>query len=277
MRADEMVETGSSVVLLMVDQLSAKWLEEAEQGICDLPNIRALRERGTSFTNAITSNPVCCPTRATIVTGLTSRGHGVLENGYELDPQLPTFMQVLQGNGWKTGAFGKVHLQPHFKGLNPDYRPYGFDVTHITEDSRGGEWLDWVEETYHEHYEAVLAAIWPTAIPEFECYGRDRRNLRERIDRIRGAFDWATDEFPQNTYGATTLPFPQEVSQTNWITMHAERFIREQEADQPFFAHISYVQPHGPFQVPAEYMARVDEQDSGAHRSGVDDRSSRTP
>ena len=43
---------------------------------------------------------------------MTSRGHGVLENGYALDPSLPTFMQALQGGGWRTGAFGSGRTAP---------------------------------------------------------------------------------------------------------------------------------------------------------------------
>ena len=77
---------------------------------------------------------------------MTSRGHGVLENGYALDPSLPTFMQALQSGGWRTGAFGKVHLRPHFAGVTPDYLPCGFDVPHVTEDARGGERLDFKSE-----------------------------------------------------------------------------------------------------------------------------------
>ncbi|MBT5877227.1 MAG: sulfatase-like hydrolase/transferase [Candidatus Latescibacteria bacterium] len=247
-----------NIVFFMVDQLSAKWVEAAESGVCELPNLQRLKKRGVNFTRAITSNPVCCATRATLATGMSTRGHGVLENGYQLNPDLPTFMQVLQGCGWRTGAFGKVHFQPHFRGLWPDYKPYGFDETHITEDARGGEWLDWVEENHPDHYESVLATIWPTKIPEFAQYGADKRDLRARIEKIRETFQWATEEHPRNTFGASTLPFPQEVCQTNWITGHALDFIHGMDADQPFFAQISYVQPHGPFHVPAEYLSRVD-------------------
>lgn len=247
-----------NIVLFMVDQLSAKWLEAAYAGACPTPNIDRLRKNGVTFTNAISSNPVCCPTRATIATGLTTRGHGVLENGYELDQSIPTFMQMLRRNGWRTGAFGKVHLHPHFAGLYPDYRPYGFDVTHITEDPRGGEWLDWVEQEHPEHYEAALATIWPTAIPDFAEYGRNGVNLRARIEKVRTEFQFVTPEFPKNTGGAYTLPFPEEVSQTAWITGHTLEFLNETSADQPIFAHISYVQPHGPYCPPGEYMKYVD-------------------
>ena len=247
-----------NVVFFMVDQLAAKWVEAAEMGICDLPNLRRLTEGGVTFTRAISSNPVCCPARATLATGQSCRGHGVVENGYRLDPALPTFMRSLQQGGWRTGAFGKVHLRPHFEGVYPDYRQYGFDVTHVTEDDRGGEWLDWVQQNHPQHFEAVLATVWATQIADFAAHGPSKQNLRERIKAIREKFDWATPEFPLNDGGAYTLPFPEEVSQTNWITAMALDFLADTPADQPLMAHVSYVQPHRPFCPPAEYMQNVD-------------------
>ena len=246
------------IIFFMVDELSAKWFEAAIDGASELPNFNWLLEHGCYFRNTFTSNPVCCPTRATLATGLTTRGHGVLENGYQLDPTLPTFMRTLQRNGWRTGAFGKAHFQPHFRGLYPDYRIYGFDETHITEDSRGGEWLDWVEEQFPEHFDSVLATIWATQIPEFEHYGQKKINLQERIEKIRSEFRWETEDHPKNTSLAAVLPFPEEACQTNWITMHALDFIRRVPQRQPLYAHISYVQPHGPFHTFAEYMDKVD-------------------
>jgi arylsulfatase A-like enzyme len=142
----------SNIILFMLDQLSAKWLEAARAGACPTPNFDRLAARSTTFTNAFASYPVCCPSRATLATGLTCRQHGVTANGYELDPKLPTFMRLLQQNGWRTGCFGKLHLHPHFAGLHPDYTPYGFDVTHITEDPRGGEWLDWIQTEHPKHH-----------------------------------------------------------------------------------------------------------------------------
>ena len=40
--------------------------------------------------------------------------------------------------------------------------------------------------------------------------------------------------------------------------MHALEFLRQTPAGQPLYAHISYVQPHGPFCAPADYIRRVD-------------------
>ena len=242
----------------MVDQLSAKWLEGSSALACPTPNLDRLRRAGTTFTNAYASNPVCCAARATLATGLTSRGHGVLQNGYRLNPELPTVMHSLQAAGWQTGAFGKLHFEPHYSGFDVDFRKYGFDVVYCTEDPRGGAWLDWVEREHPEHYEAALATVWPTSIPAFAAYGAQKTDLASRIGRIRAEFDWGTVDFPNGTAQYYVLPFPEELSQTSWISEHALNFLAEADRDRPIFAHVSYVQPHAPSCPPADYVDRID-------------------
>jgi arylsulfatase len=245
-----------NIVTFMVDQLSAKWLEAALAGACEVPNLRRLQDRGVTFNQAYTSNPVCTPARSTLATGLTSRQHGVLQNGYVLDPSIPTYMNLLRDAGYRSGLFGKLHLRPHHAGLYPDYRSYGFDVTEVTEDPRGGAWLDWVKTTQPEHYEAALATIWPSRLPGFREYGPDGIDLSERIERIRSNFQWSIPGFPTGTSGFYALPFPAEMSQTEWITRNALRFIDESKS-MPFHVHISYVQPHAPHCAPTEYFEKV--------------------
>ena len=246
-----------NVILFLVDQLSAKWLEAArDKEICTLPNFDWLRENGTTFTQAFTSNPVCSPARATIATGLCSRAHGLVMNGYALNPDIPTFMQALRKEGWRTGASGKLHFRPHLECLAHDYRPYGFDVVHGTEDDRSGEWLDWVKEEHPEHCQAALSTAWPD-VPGYAEYGPDRVDLRPEIRAAKRRFPRATEAWPQNSDWAYTLPFPEEVSQSSWISARALDFICNTESEQPFFAHISYVAPHPPFCPPRETMGRV--------------------
>jgi len=251
----------NDIVLFMVDQLSAKWVETAiERQICPLPNLKELMSEGVTFRYAISSNPVCCPSRSTIATGMTTRGHGVLENGYRLDSALPTFMKSLQSAGMRTGAFGKLHFVPHEEGFGTDYHAYGFDVTKITDDSRGGQWLDWAREKAPEQFDNVLATVWADHIPEFSRYGECKEDLAEKIRTVRHRFDWTQGgKFPRNSEKAYTLPFSGSLSQTEWITERAVEFIKETPVDIPIFTHISYVQPHNPYSVPEQYIAMVDE------------------
>jgi arylsulfatase len=251
-------DTRANIVLIMMDQLAAKWLETAEERqICDLPNFRWFRENGVNFTRDITANPVCCPTRATIATGLSSRGHGLIENGYYLDPSLPTFMKLLRDIGYTTGAFGKIHLRPHNEAADHDYKPYGFDIQHVVEDHRGGEWLDWIRTEHPEYLDAVFTTIPAEHLKWFSHYGPDDIDLRSEIVRIRAGHTWSSPAHPEDSSFAHVLPFPQELSQTEWITRAAEDFLRT-HAGSPFFAQISYVQPHNPFGVPEKYLDHVD-------------------
>lgn len=244
------------IFLIMFDTLSEKWLKSAMEGACDLPNFRRLYQMGVGFDNVYTSNPVCSPARATVATGLSTRGHGVLENGYYLDPSIPTFMRQLQQAGYRTGLMGKMHAWPHFAGFQTDYHQYGFDVVHATEDGRGGEWLDWIMECHPEHLDAVLATVWAPLIPEFRKYGKNKINLYDRIKKAKEKYPWLTHEQADPTHEAYVLPFPKELSQTAWITGHALEFL-ETETSSPIFAQISYIQPHGPYGVPEEYLNKV--------------------
>ena len=252
-----MADPRPNIVFVIPDQLSAKWLEQPCRSACRTPGLDRLQRDGVTFSRFISSNPVCCPTRATMATGLTTRGHGLLQNGYRLDESVPTFMRQLRDAGWRTGAFGKIHLHPHYESLHPDYSVYGWDVVRNTEDPRAGYWRDWVEREHPRHFEQALATVWATGIPELRSYGPEGRDLSERIRAIRASFPWATEEHPGGTHAMYTLPFPEEVSQTRWTADNAIRFIAETPADQPLYAHISFVQPHLPSCPPARTMGLV--------------------
>jgi arylsulfatase A-like enzyme len=84
------------------------------------PNIDRLAEEGMLFTRAMSSNPVCSPTRATYLTGLLPSQHGVhsfLDNKYMMGPQayytleeFETLPEILHSEGYVCGLSGKWHL-----------------------------------------------------------------------------------------------------------------------------------------------------------------------
>ena len=88
-----------------------------------------------------------------------------------------------------------------------------FDVAHVTDDARGGEWLDWVAERHPHHFEAVLATICPSHIPEYSAYGPRRENLKERIEAAHAAIrnelrDWLPDGQVMMTPAVTLSAWP---------------------------------------------------------------------
>lgn len=248
-----------SIVMLMVDQLSAKWLEVAlEEGIVELPGFARLAAQGWTYTRCYTTNPVCSPSRASLLTGLTSTAHGVTECGYRLDPTIPTIARSLRQQGWVTGVFGKLHVSPIIEDPEPDCAVWGFGVAHLSEDGRVGEWLEWIRLEHPEHYRGALSTVWMTMIEGLDTAGPGGSDLRADILAAQAERVYDVTDGHQQDDGAYVLPFPAELSQTEWITRHGLDFIRNVPEDKPFFAHLSYVQPHNPFSPPGDYLDAVD-------------------
>jgi N-acetylglucosamine-6-sulfatase len=78
------------------------------------------------FSRAFTNNPLCCPSRATFLTGLFSHHHAVeVNNGAPFDPS-HTLATVFDEAGYRTGLFGK-YLNGFPFGRGDSYRPPGWD------------------------------------------------------------------------------------------------------------------------------------------------------
>ncbi|MFK8113637.1 MAG: sulfatase [Rubripirellula sp.] len=146
-------ESKPNVVFILADDLG--WSDTTLFGTTRLyrtPNIQRLAERGMTFTRAYSSSPLCSPTRASVLTGLSPARHGItsptchlpqvilepvqnktgspkqqatiLGSVSRLDTKYYTLAEMLRDNGYSTGHFGKWHL-----GAEP-YSPleHGFDV-----------------------------------------------------------------------------------------------------------------------------------------------------
>lgn len=97
-----------------------------------MPNVRELLgAHGVTFTNAFVSNPVCCPSRASILTGTYSHTNGVWTNrpsdgGFAAFDESSTLGTWLQGAGYRTGLLGK-YLNGYFGPGREGYVPAGWD------------------------------------------------------------------------------------------------------------------------------------------------------
>jgi arylsulfatase A-like enzyme len=99
---------------------------------------RELVAKGVKFARAHTVNPLCCPSRASILTGTYPHTHGVYGNqnsggGFAgFDDRRPTIATVLRNAGYRTGLVGK-YLNGYGRrdaGRPPTYIPPGWDVWH---------------------------------------------------------------------------------------------------------------------------------------------------
>ena len=101
-------------LVFCVDQMRADHLGCGGNPVIHTPNLDALAKEGTHFERAYVNCPLCAPSRATLFTGLTPRGHGVRTNGIPLDASLPTLTGALAEAGYHTASFGKLHFSNYW-------------------------------------------------------------------------------------------------------------------------------------------------------------------
>jgi arylsulfatase A-like enzyme len=84
------------------------------------------------FDNAFINNATCCPSRATIMTGLWSHHHGIeATGGARAYDDSDTIATRLHAAGYRTGFVGKYHLTSTVtKNAGPTYVPPGWDDWH---------------------------------------------------------------------------------------------------------------------------------------------------
>ncbi|MBB01429.1 MAG: arylsulfatase [Planctomyces sp.] len=219
-----LVEPGSAksaerpnIILMMVDDMGFSDLG-CYGGEIETPNIDALAAGGVRFDQFYNSGR-CCPTRATLMTGLHPHqagiGHMTLPPGRQpgdrpenyqgyINRQCVTVAEVLRESGYATLMAGKWHLGMHDDNLWPRQR--GFD----------------------------------------RFYGS-----------IPGATRFFYPEHPRGmTLDNTPLENPESTTDeafytTDAFTDYAIQFVDEQHAahaDQPFFLYLAYTAPHWPLQ-----------------------------
>lgn len=88
----------------------------------ETPNMDAMARDGVHLKNAFVTTSLCSPSRASILTGLYTNKHRVIDNNRAVPEGTIFFPQYLQRAGYKTAFVGKWHMG----GAHDDPRP-GFD------------------------------------------------------------------------------------------------------------------------------------------------------
>lgn len=110
-----------NVIFVLVDDLRYDGAGFLQPGI-RTPNLDRMAREGSYFPNAVVTSSLCSPSRATILTGMTARNHGVVDNNNSSEEGLTYFPRYLQQAGYQTAFFGKWHM-----GGETDAPRPGFD------------------------------------------------------------------------------------------------------------------------------------------------------
>ncbi|NIA12699.1 MAG: sulfatase-like hydrolase/transferase [Nitrospiraceae bacterium] len=205
------------------------------------PALDRLAREGVRFDRAYCCNPVCSPSRSSMITGLYPAWHHCWTIGVKLPEDVPTVGDVFQENGYATTLIGKAHFQPlasqpgsesiecqptlrdldFWRGFHGPW--YGFQHielarNHADESHAGQHYGIWMEEN---------------GLPNWRDYFWE---WPHRPDGIRREHKW---DLPEE--------FHYSVWTADGTIADMERCVAE---DKPFFTWASFQDPHPPYLAP---------------------------
>ncbi len=108
-----------NIVFILADDHATNALGCYGSPVAHTPNLDRLAAEGMRFERFACGNAICSPSRASMLTGVHSHVHGVVDNVKPLDGAQPNFPKQLQAADYRTALFGKWHLHA---------APTGFDT-----------------------------------------------------------------------------------------------------------------------------------------------------
>ena len=223
-----------NILLICTDQQRFDALAAAGNAEIDTPHLDQLAADGAIFENCYVQAPVCAPSRASLMSGLYLRNHGLYANGVQIPEHVPLLPEALASAGYDCGLVGKWHLDACFGGATEE-KPAGFRVWQWAHDPYRGSsenaYHHWLRLSHPEVHEAVL--------------GKDRTK--------RGTAGVA---------GSSIDTVPTEAHYSHWVGEETIRYLSDaRPSDQPFFYIANFFDPHHSFGAPKEYVDRYRAQD----------------
>ncbi|MHA6620659.1 sulfatase-like hydrolase/transferase [Pseudonocardia sp. DLS-67] len=213
--------SGPNVLLICTDQQRFDALGASGNPHIATPNLDRLAAEGVLFENCYVQNPVCAPSRASLMTGRYVSTHGLHANGVDIAPDAEMFTKLLADDGYDCGLVGKFHLGACFAGRSEPRLDDGFRVFRWAHDPYPGS----SENAYHRW----LRAAHP------DLFARARA----------GEVGWDT--------------LPTEAHYSHWIADETIDFLTSGRPDgTPFFFVANFFDPHHGFGAPPEYRERYD-------------------
>ncbi len=262
-----------NVLLIITDQHRADHTGFGGNGLVRTPNLDGLAARSAVFERAFVANPICMPNRASILTGRMPTVHGTRHNGIPLDPHAVTFPRLLSEAGYHTATFGKCHFQNMGVGFDLFSKDDGGPrIRDARDDDLGSDWDSFEDMTRHAHENVRMpddfygfSEVDLVVGHSDHCGGHYANWVSEKggdLSKLQGRNNALPYEPASHQAWRTALPM--ELYPTTYVTERAVQFLDRHSAtaeDKPFFAIVSYPDPHHPFTPPGDYFDLYDSAD----------------
>lgn len=219
--------TSPNVLLICVDHLPWGLTRPAGHPVCMTPTLDQLARSGVAFTNAYSACPVCIPARRSLMTGQSTRTHGMrtFDEHREM-PDAPTLARCFKDAGYQCHAVGKLHVYPQRDRI-------GFDEVVLNEEGR--------------HHLGAGADDWELHLAEKGFAGQE----------------YATG-LCNNDYHTRSWHLPEDCHPTHWAAREMSRMMHRRDPRKPAFWYLSFIGPHQPVWPLQAYLdiyrdSRIDE------------------
>jgi len=231
-----------NILLLYTDQQRRDSLGCYGNPLARTPHLDRLAAQGVRFDHFYVQNPVCSPSRMSLLTGQYCSSVGIGCNGIKLPEDTVTITRLLRSAGYETAQIGKLHFWPHSRRCHRDPHPsYDFD-TLILSDEPG---------CYDDAYIKWVEAIDPAQVPLCRCkmppaaIDAGGKNLYDRGRRTDEPYVFEGDE---------------GLTHSSFVASEVCRFLR-QPRGKPFFCIGGFYAPHAPINPPQRFVDLFDPAD----------------
>jgi arylsulfatase A-like enzyme len=204
-----------NVLFIWTDQQRPDTLGAYGNRRIQTPHVDRLAATGAVFERAYCTQPVCSPSRASVLTGLYPHSHGVPQNNVPLPAEVPTLAELLRPHGYATGYVGKWHLGNELG--RPTLNTHGFDSWVSTEDTYT---RDRAAEGYSDYHHFLLS-----------------RGLTPPDEASDGARIFSRP---------SEARLPEELGKPAFQATECIRFL-ETHHDRPFLLMVNFLEPHPPY------------------------------
>ena len=237
-----------NILFISTDQESVSLSGCYGNRVIKTPARDSIAANGMRFDHHYIASFPCCPSRATMVTGLYPHHHGVVDQNIVLDDKVETLGSQLKRAGYATSWIGKSHLggwfEPHDEPTCPHSRcektELGYQMTHHNGGAGGEDYAlngfdNWISGwTDYRNY------LQTTDLPD-EIKG-------DRWVGGHAVMESALDQ--EHAYSRLTA----EHHMAHWMADEAVKVIEEaKDSEQPFCLKLAFYAPHHPVAPPKPY------------------------
>lgn len=211
-----------NLLFIFTDEQAANTMAAYGNELIKTPNLNRLAEKSTVFKNAYVTQPVCTPSRSTLLTGLYPHSSGCTANNIPLAEDTECFPEMGDFTDYKTGYHGKWHLGDEI------FEQHGFE-----------EWIS-IDDGYRPFYS--------------EERDQDAHSTYYHFLKEKG---FKPDVKKEDGFQMFSRGFcarlPEEYSKPAFLAGEADRFLKGNR-DNPFILFVNFFEPHMPYFGPRDDM-----------------------